>query len=109
MTTDLLGVTAEVAPVPPRPIARLHFYRCTDCLSICTSAKELNYYIVTTTATWSREENAERVTVTLNISDGLNVIASSKSMKLVPATTAAPRRVGLTAPADVAVRTTAAT
>src|ERR1035437_3493090 len=48
MTTDLLdillgGATAEVAPVPPKPIVRLHFYRCTDCLSICTSAEQLSY------------------------------------------------------------------
>jgi hypothetical protein len=48
MTTNLLdillgGATAEVAPVPPKPIVRLHFYRCTDCLSICTSAEQLSY------------------------------------------------------------------
>ncbi len=48
MTTNLLdillgGATAEVAPVLPKPIVRLHSYRCTDCLSICTSAEQLSY------------------------------------------------------------------
>jgi hypothetical protein len=47
MTTDLLdillgGAIAEVAPLPPKPIVRLHFYRCTDCLSICTSPQPLS-------------------------------------------------------------------
>jgi hypothetical protein len=48
MTTNLLdillsGATGEVAPVPPKQIVRLHFYRCTDCLSICTSGEQLSY------------------------------------------------------------------
>jgi hypothetical protein len=48
MTTNLLdillgGATPEVAPAPPKPTVRLHFYRCTDCLSICTSAEQLSY------------------------------------------------------------------
>jgi hypothetical protein len=48
MITDLLdlllcGATSEVAPVPVKPIVRLHFYRCTDCLSVCTSAELLSY------------------------------------------------------------------
>jgi hypothetical protein len=52
MTTDLLdillgGATEEVAPAPPaappKPPVRLHFYRCADCLSICTSADALQY------------------------------------------------------------------
>ncbi len=48
MSTNLLdillgGATAVVAPAPPKSVVRLHFYRCADCLSICTSADELRY------------------------------------------------------------------
>src|SRR5712691_10102153 len=38
------GATEEVAPavsLVPKP--RLHFYRCADCLSICTSQEQLSY------------------------------------------------------------------
>jgi hypothetical protein len=37
------GATVEVAPSLPKPTRRLHFYRCVDCLSICTSEEQLNY------------------------------------------------------------------
>jgi hypothetical protein len=38
------GATEEVAPAVSRvPKPRLHFYRCADCLSICTSPEQLSY------------------------------------------------------------------
>jgi len=39
------GAIEEVAPAvsPTTPKPRLHFYRCTDCLSICTSPEQLSY------------------------------------------------------------------
>src|SRR5712691_11140051 len=38
------GATEEVAPAVSRvPKPRLHFYRCADCLSICTSPEPLSY------------------------------------------------------------------
>ena len=58
---------------------------------------------------WFRAGNAALVMATSNTSGARNVIASSKSMRLARATTAALRRADLIVAADVEVRITAAT